>query len=207
MASELTVFIVDDDAAVRDSLVSLMESVGLNAESFGSSEAFLGAYDPSRSGCLLLDIVLPDMSGLELQARLAKVAIELPVVMMTGFGDIPLAVQAMKAGAVDFIEKPFDKDAIVRCVRRALTLSEAPRDKAETDKQLVQHIENLTPRERDILDQLVIGRPNKIIAYELGLSTRTVEHYRARVMKKMDAQSLSHLVRMALEAGIGPKEP
>lgn len=207
MTAEPTVFIVDDDAGVRDSLISLLDSVGMNAESFGSSEAFLGSFDRSRSGCLLLDVFLPEMSGLELQTRLAEAAINLPIIVMTGFGDVSLAVQAMKAGAVDFIEKPPDPDTIVESIRRALALEKTRHLESDADRQTAEKIAGLTSRERDVFDHLVIGQPNKIIAYELGLSTRTVEHYRARVMSKMEATSLSHLVRMALAAGLDPKVP
>lgn len=207
MTVDPTVFIVDDDAGIREALVNLFDSVGLKAEAFGSSEAFLKSYDRTRPGCLLLDVMLPDIGGLELQAQLSEAAIKLPIIMMTGFGDVQLAVRAMKAGAIDFIEKPFDPKTIVQSIQRALAVGGTGHLTSDADPQTDEKIAGLTPRERDILDQLVIGRPNKIIAYELGLSPRTVEHYRARVMNKMGATSLSHLVRMALAAGLDPEIP
>ncbi len=207
MATEPTVFVVDDDEAVRDSLMALLDAVGLKAESHGSARDFLAAYDSSRPGCLVLDVRMPDMSGLELQKELAASRIRIPVIIITGHGDVPMAVEAMKAGAVDFIEKPFRKDTLLDSIHRALAhCAPAPRGEVAS-AEVAARIAQLTPRERDVLEGLVIGRPNKVIAFGLGISPRTVEIHRARVMAKMQARSLSHLVRMALAAGIDPDRP
>jgi two-component system response regulator FixJ len=202
------VFIVDDDDAVRDSLEALVDSAGLAVESFSSGTMFLKAMAAERIGCVLLDVQMPDLSGLEIQARLGASHPGLRVIIITGHGDVPLAVKAMKAGAFDFIEKPFDDAALLDCVRHALAEAgreghsrEEPADGAAGPNGLGQ----LTPRERDVLQQLIIGNPNKVIAYELGISPRTVEVHRARVMEKMQARNLSHLVRMALAAGLDPE--
>jgi two-component system response regulator FixJ len=199
-----TVFIVDDDDAVRDSLGALLESAGLTAESFASGTRFLDALGPDRIGCVLLDVQMPDLGGLEIQERLAASQSGLRVIIITGHGDVPLAVRAMKAGAVDFIEKPFDDGVLLDCVQRAL--AESQRGQAgEAAAAGLEGLGQLTPRERDVLHQLIVGNPNKVIAYELGISPRTVEVHRARVMEKMQAKSLSHLVRMALAAGVDPE--
>ncbi len=204
MAADGTVFIVDDDEAVRDSLTALFESAGFAVESYATGQAFLDAHHSSMTGCLLLDVRMPDMSGLDLQQELADADTGLHVVIITGHGDIPMAVQAIKAGAADFIEKPFDDQSIMDCVRRVLTEPAAPRTRATAGDEEIAGISLLTPRERDVLEQLVIGRPNKLIGYELGISPRTVEIHRARVMQKMNAKSLSHLVRIALATGVDP---
>ena len=196
-----TVFIVDDDDAVRDSLGALIESAGLTAESFATGTRFLDAIGPDRTGCVLLDVQMPDLGGLEIQERLAASQPGLRVIIITGHGDVPLAVKAMKAGAVDFIEKPFDDGVLLDCVHRALAESQ----RGEAAEAGLEGLGQLTPRERDVLLQLIVGNPNKVIAYELGISPRTVEVHRARVMEKMQAKSLSHLVRMALAAGVDPE--
>ena len=197
-----TVFIVDDDEAVRDSLQVLLETEGYRTETFASALAFLETDPATRRGCLLADVRMPDMTGLELQQRLGERGVALPVVIVTGHGDVPMAVKAMKAGAVDFIEKPFADTAILDAVRRAM----AALGRAEGDRDLAAaataRLATLTARERQVLERLVIGQPNKIIAFELDISPRTVEIHRARVMEKMEAQSLSHLVRLALAAKI-----
>ncbi|TQV75927.1 response regulator FixJ [Denitrobaculum tricleocarpae] len=202
--SKRKLYIVDDDEAVRDSLQILAESYDYAPEVFESGTAFLGVAEQLGSGCVLLDVRMPDIDGLEIQARLAKTNPGLAVIIITGHGDVPMAVKAMRAGAFDFIEKPFTDDALMESLQRAWAQH---RDAAESreqnsDSEILERIEALTPRERDVLDQLIIGRPNKIIAYELGISPRTVEVHRARVMDKMKAKSLSHLVRMALSAGL-----
>jgi two-component system response regulator FixJ len=199
-----TVFIVDDDDAVRDSLGALVESAGLTAESFASGMQFLDAIGPERAGCVLLDVQMPDLGGLEIQERLAANQPALRVIIITGHGDVPLAVKAMKAGAVDFIEKPFDDGVLLDCVQRALAESQRGQV-GEAAAAGIEGLGQLTPRERDVLHQLIVGNPNKVIAYELGISPRTVEVHRARVMEKMQAKSLSHLVRMALAAGVDPE--
>lgn len=205
-----TVFIVDDDEAVRDLLEALLAVQGHAVEAYPSGEAFLAAFRPESRGCALVDLRMPEIDGLTLLRRLTARGAKLPVVVVTGHGDVALAVQAMKSGAVDFIEKPYSNATILEVVRQALAGSaRAPVDDAETAK-VAERLACLTPREREVLQQLVIGHPNKIIAYELKISPRTVEIHRANLMKKMEAGSLSHLVRLALAAGIdiegqGPK--
>lgn len=206
MATEDTIFIVDDDDAVRDSLTALFETAGFLVESYATGQAFLDAHRSDRKGCLLLDVRMPDMSGLEVQKRLVGLDTKgLGVIIVTGHGDIPMAVQAIKAGAADFIEKPFDHRAIMDSVRQVLSLGATTGASAGSIDEETARISLLTPRERDVLEQLVIGRPNKLIGYELGISPRTVEIHRSRVMQKMRAKSLSHLVRIALAAGIDPE--
>ncbi|MGF1563628.1 MAG: response regulator FixJ [Geminicoccaceae bacterium] len=201
MASERTIFVVDDDEAVRESLGMLLEACDYYVELFASAREFLERVQADRTGCLLLDVRMPDISGLELQTKLNAEGFTLPVIIMTGHGDVPMAVQAMQQGAVDFIEKPFTDDVITQSIEKALAKA-APADIAEAATRL----KTLTPRERDVLEHLVVGQPNKVIAYELGISPRTIEIHRARVMEKMHARSLSHLVRMALAIGINPDE-
>ena len=204
MTNEPTVIVVDDDEAFRDSLKALLESAELSVAVYDSGQNFLNAYERGSSACLLLDIKLPDMNGLELQQKLISERIDLPVIIMTGYGDVSLAVKAMKAGAVDFIEKPVDRESLLESVNDALDFARQPRESQLASEDLLAKFELLTPREREVLEQLVIGRPNKVIAYELGISRRTVENHRARVMEKMEARGLSHLVRMALTSGINP---
>ena len=202
MTSEATVFVVDDDAAVRDSLKALLESDGLTVEIYGAGQKFLDAHDTDRGGCLLLDIQMPDMNGLELQQKLADNGSSLPIIIITGYGDVPIAVKALKAGAVDFIEKPFTDDVILGGVRRALELGEQNRHEQASVDAAKAGIARLTTREYEVLEHLVVGRLNKQIAFDLGISARTVEIHRARVMEKMSARSLAHLVRMAIALGI-----
>jgi two-component system response regulator FixJ len=202
MANSPTVFIVDDDEAVLDSLSMLIEGAGMRTEIFGSCREFLAKTTLPKHACLLLDVHMPDMTGLQLQEELAKRGIKLPVIVMTGQADVPLAVRAMKAGASDFIEKPFAEALLLESIRRALAAASAG---PEADTAIRQRLARLSPREHEVLLQMVAGNPNKVTAHNLGISPRTVEIHRARVMEKMDADSLSELVRMALSAGIeGP---
>jgi two-component system response regulator FixJ len=204
MADAATIFIVDDDEAVRDSLQALFDVEGYRTEVFSSAAAFLAAYEATWRGCLLADVRMPDMSGLELQETLNERRSGLPVIIITGHGDVPMAVRAMKAGAIDFIEKPFADTAILEGVKRALAVADRASNDREISAEAEARLQSLTPREREVLERLVQGRPNKVIAYELNISPRTVEIHRARVMEKMQAESLSHLVRLALAAKVEP---
>ena len=196
------VHVIDDDEAVRDSLAFLLRSAKLDVRNYESATAFLDALPGLMAGCIVTDVRMPGVSGIDLLRRLRERGIMMPVIVMTGHGDVPLAVEAMKIGAVDFFEKPFDDDALLAAVRAALgNLERGARDEAER-AELHERLAVLTNRERDVLQGLIAGSPNKIIAYELGISPRTVEIYRANVMTKMKAASLSELVRMALQAGL-----
>jgi two-component system response regulator FixJ len=198
--SEL-VHIIDDDDALRDSLSFLLSSVGIKTKSFETAAGY--ANDPERGacGCILTDVRMPGMSGIDLLRKLKSDGITVPVIVMTGHGDVPLAVEAMKLGALDFVEKPFDDDALIGSVRAALGEAKRHSVHAEERTEIDARLAQLTARERQVLDGLVAGHPNKVIAYELGISPRTVEIYRANVMTKMQANSLSELVRMALVTG------
>jgi RNA polymerase sigma factor (sigma-70 family) len=196
--SQPTVFIVDDDAAVRDSLKFLLRSVGLGAETFASADDFLRSYDPQRAGCLVLDVRMPGMSGLELQQRLWDLGSSLPIVFLTAHADVPMAVEAVKAGALDFLQKPFRDQDLLDRIQEALQRNADVREQLEARKDVEARIASLTPRERQVMDRVVDGKANKVIARELGVSQRTVEIHRARVMKKMRARSLSRLVQMVV---------
>ncbi len=201
MAAEGQVHVIDDDEAMRDSLCFLLETSGLTVRAFPSASAFLEALPGVGDGCVVTDIRMPGMSGLELVRVLRGMRPNLPVVVMTGHGDIPMAVEAMKSGVVDFLEKPFHEDAMIGAVRRALDGARNPARPAADSGPVRERMESLAPRERQVLDGLVAGKPNKVIAFDLGISVRTVEVYRANVMTKMQAASLSELVRMVLLAG------
>ena len=204
MAGKL-IFVVDDDEAVRESLSALLEAKGYAVQAFPTAEAFLSAPKADKGACALIDLRMPGMDGLTLIERLTSAGTRLPAIMVTGHGDIPLAVKAMRAGAFDFVEKPYTNDVLLGAIERALQTSHQPTFTDVQPDEVSTRIEGLTPRERDVLEQLVVGHPNKIIAHELSISPRTVEIHRANLMKKMDADSLSHLVRMALAAGLTGK--
>lgn len=204
MASTPTVYVVDDDESIRDSLQALLSARGMAVRPFESGEAFFEAFEPAPPGCVLVDVRLPNIGGLEIQRRIADEHGRYPVIVMTGFGDVPMAVDAMKAGAIDFIEKPFDPDSLIGSIERAIAESERAWAEESSANEVRERIASLTPREREVLDLLVEGLPNKGIAYELGISPRTVEIHRARTMEKMQARSLSQLVRMVLTAGHEP---
>lgn len=198
-----TVFVVDDDEAVRESLAAILEAQGFSAVAFASAEAFLLSYAPVPVACAVIDLRMPGMDGLTLLEHMRAKGLQLPVVVVTGHGDVALAVRAMKAGALDFIEKPYSSAALLDAVRRGLDTARAG-SLARVDLSEVRaRFDSLTARERDVLRQLVIGNPNKIIAFHLQISPRTVEIHRANVMKKMAAENLSHLVRMALAVDTG----
>ena len=196
--AKATVFVVDDDQAMRNSLKWLIESVGVQVESFASADEFLVQYQPGRHGCLVLDVRMPGMSGLDLQEQLAQQNINIPVVIITGHGDVPMAVRAMKSGAIDFIEKPFNDEVLLDAIRRALAFGEQQRSHQIEHRQIQQRLQHLTPREREVMVMVTEGRSNKEIANSLGVSAKTIEAHRARVMEKMQAGSLAELVRMVL---------
>lgn len=200
MSRELTVFVVDDDQAMRNSLKWLIESVGMQVETFDSAQAFLDAYYPARGGCLLVDVRMPGMSGLELQAYLTRREIGIPVIIITGHGDVSMAVKAMKVGAVDFIEKPFDDEELLNSIRNALQHDQKQRALRAQRNDIAARVAELTPREHEVMILVTDGKSNKEIAAELGVSAKTVEVHRARMMDKMRADSLAELVRMALLA-------
>jgi len=193
------VYIVDDDAAVRDSLRMLLESAGYAVRGFDAAQSFLSDADLDR-GCLVVDIRMPGMSGLELQEELVRRNVSLPVIVITGHGDVPLAVRAMTAGAVDFIEKPFDDRRMLDSVARALQVGNQKQSRVGEAQAARDLLALLTPRENDVLVQLVKGQPNKLVAHELGISPRTVEIHRANIMDKLQARNLSDIVRTALAA-------
>ena len=197
---QVTVFVVDDDQAMRSSLQWLIESVGLAVESFASADEFLTSYYPGRAGCLLLDVRMPGMSGLELQEYLNAHEIKIPVIIITGHGDVHMAVRAMKRGAIDFIEKPFNDEVLLDAIRNALNLDERRRGYQAERAELAARLAQLTPREHEVMDMVTEGKSNKEIAKTLGVSAKTVEAHRARVMEKMQAGSLAELVRLAVGA-------
>ena len=198
MTDDAPVHVIDDDAAVRDALRFLFESAGLMVRSYDSAATFIDAVGAQHGGCVLTDVRMPGFDGLALQRRLAELGIDLPVIVMTGHADVPIAVQALKEGAFDFIEKPFDDDRLLASVRGALEAGRRRREEAAGVDAIAARLASLTPREREVLDGLVAGHPNKTIAYDLGTSPRTIEVHRARVMEKMRARSLADLVRMVL---------
>ncbi len=203
MSGEL-VFIVEDDDAVRASLAALLETAGYRTVSFESGTAFLDFPHPEAGACVVLDVKMPGVDGLEVQRHLNDHQVNLPVIIVTGHGDISMAVRAMQDGAVDFIEKPIKRARLLEAVARGIALGRsAPRGHGEK-AEIEGLISTLSTRERQVFEQLVMGRPNKVAARELGISYRTVEVYRRNVMRKMAAKSLSHLVRMALVAGLDP---
>lgn len=196
-----TVYIVDDDEAVRKALTMLIGSVGLNVESYPSAQSFLDAYTGNRPACLVLDVRMPGMSGLDLQDRLRAMEISLPVIIMTGHGDVPMAVRAMKAGAMDFVEKSsYNDQALLDRVQVALKRDRDARRRAVLQRDVTVRMATLTPREKQIMELFVSGKPAKTIAYDLGLSTKTVETHRTKLLEKMGARSLVELTRMVLEA-------
>lgn len=203
MAAGVNICVIDDDEAVRDSVKTVLAAADMPVETFGSAKEFLDGFDPARVGCVVADIRMPGMDGLELQAHLAGRCPGMPVIMITGHGDVPMAVKAMKAGAADFIEKPFDVEMLIERIHRALETrdhQEVPVPPAEVRDR----VGRLTPRERDVLRLLIRGEPNKVIAHKLGISPRTVEIHRARIMGKMQIQNLPQLVRMVVAARLGP---
>jgi FixJ family two-component response regulator len=196
MTDSKLVYIVDDDPAVRDSLGLLMKSVGLASREFGSAADFLDNYDPVVPSCLVADIRMPGLSGLELQQVLLDRHAEIEIIFITGHGDVPMAVKAMKAGALDFIQKPFRDQELLDRINSALQSDEKRRESLEETSAIQTRLDTLTPREKEVLDKVVEGCANKVIAMDLGVSQRTVELHRARVMHKMGVRSLAQLVRI-----------
>jgi two-component system response regulator FixJ len=193
-----TVFLIDDDAAVRQGLSFMLRSAGYSVEAFPSAHSFLEDYDPRRGGCLLLDVQMPRMTGLELQQRLNLRGWRVPVIFITGHGTIPLAIAAMKSGAFDFIEKPLREDTLLESVERALHWNDKAYEERLERATLQGRAALMTPREREVFELVAAGEPNKIIASRLGISFRTVELHRTHIIEKLKARSLSDLIRMAI---------
>ena len=202
MPHEQKVHIIDDDQAVRDSLAFLLQSIRIPAAVHESGSAFLATLTTEHQGCIVTDVRMPDITGIELLRRVREMKVQMPVIVITGHGDVPMAVEAMKLGAFDFFEKPFDDEAIIAAVHRALDRSTASEKKTAERAELEKRLSSLSNREREVLDGLIAGHANKVIASDLAISPRTVEIYRANVMTKMGASSLSELVRMAIAAGL-----
>jgi FixJ family two-component response regulator len=192
-----TIFVVDDDASVRDAISNLLESVGLQARTFESTEAFWKAARPSAPSCLVLDVRLPGVSGLEFQEQLAKANVSIPVIIITAHGDVPMTSRAMKAGAIEFLMKPFQKEDLLAAVRHGLDRDRVRREEQAEVSSLQSRAEQLTSREREVMDLVVTGLINKQIGAQLGLSEVTVKAHRSRVMQKMEATSLAELIRMS----------
>lgn len=203
--SKATVFVVDDDEEVRGALKLLFESVGLPVICYPSAVDYLEQFDEALPGCLVVDIRMPGMSGLDMQEKLSERPIHPPVLIITGHGDVPMAVRAVQAGAVDFIEKPFRDQILLDSVHRAIEMDAERRGEASRLSEIREHLSQLTPREREVLDLVISGMRNKNISEQLGITLSTVEAHRSRVMEKMQADSLSHLMRMmlTLERGYG----
>ena len=197
-----TVLVVDDDEPVRDSLQALLESAGYDVATYASGRALLAGIGRHDAACLVADIRMPEMDGMELQQEMARRQIALPVIFVTGHGDVSLAVRAMKAGSFDFIEKPYDENTLLASVERAIAVSRRKASVEADRAAALKQLEHLTVREREVLDLLVAGRANKVVAHELDISPRTVEVHRARVMEKLQARNLSDLVRIAIAAGL-----
>lgn len=202
-----TVFVVDDDAAVRESLSLLIRSMGLEVQTFDTAQAFLDGCAPERPGCLVLDIRMPGMSGLDLQDRLGEHGITLPVIFITGHGDVAMAVRAMKHGALDFIEKPFNDQQLLDRVNQAIELDRVSREARDAREADSARLALLSPREREVMERIVRGEANKVVALELGLSERTVEIHRAKVMAKSGTRSLAELVALVTRLEGAEPEP
>jgi two-component system response regulator FixJ len=207
MQADAVVYVIDDDEAVRDSLSFLFKSAGLAARTYESATSFLNHLPKVKAGCIVTDVRMPGLSGLDLLRRLKGLHSAVPVIVITGHGDVPLAVEAMKSGAADFLEKPFDDEALLAAVNVALRDQGASAKRDADRAGIIDRLTTLTARERQVLEGLVAGHPNKTIAFDHDISPRTVEIYRANVMSKMQAASLSDLVRMALIAGVLDEAP
>jgi len=204
MPDNSTVHVIDDDEAARESLAFLLRSAKMDVRSYESAEDFLENLSGLAIGCIVTDVRMPGMSGIDLLRKLRDIDVRMPVIVITGHGDVPLAVEAMRIGALDFLEKPYDDEALIASVQNALGAGEKINAESREKAHLLDRLATLSSRERDVLEGLVAGQPNKIIAFNLGISPRTVEIYRANVMTKMKSGSLSELVRMALISGLTP---
>jgi two-component system, LuxR family, response regulator FixJ len=197
-----TVYIVDDDQATRKSLRWLIETLGVSVQTFHSGPSFLESYDPSQGGCLVLDVMMAGMSGLEVQKELKNRNIDIPVIVLTGYGDVPTAVRALKSGAVEFLEKPFDGEVLLEQVRRALEIDGERRRDREVANRVAERLDRLTPRESEILKLVVDGLSSKEIASQLEVSFKTVEAHRAKIMRKMEADGVAQLVKMVVTSNV-----
>ena len=206
MPAEAMVHVIDDDDAARESLAFLLRTASIPARAYASAEQFLDAL-PVEAGCVVTDIRMPGMTGIELMSRLKQLGVNMPVIVMTGHGDVPLAVEAMKSGASDFLEKPFDDETMLTAVNAALSRHRHEDAREAEKREIAERLATLSNREREVLEGLIQGHPNKTIGYDLGISARTIEIYRANVMSKMSASSLSDLVRMAIVAGVPAPRP
>jgi len=202
LKSDAIVFVVDDDVSVREALESLIRSVGLRVEGFASAEGFLGRRRGDESGCVILDVQLPELSGLDLQKRMATLNLDLPIIFITGHGDVPTSVQAMKAGALEFLTKPFGDEALLDAIRNAIERHRVALQHRKELRELRERYESLTPREREVMSWIVAGLLNKQVAGELGTSEITIKVHRGHAMHKMRAASLADLVRMSARLGI-----
>lgn len=198
MSTQGTIFVVDDEPAVRDSLQVLLGTYGFAVETYATAASFLDRADAHRPGCLVADVRMPGMTGIELQRELTRRGNSMPVIVITGHGDVPMAVDALKAGAMDFLEKPLNDEALVRSIRAALERDERSRAEGQEMSRLGERMGRLTGREREVMMLIVDGLANNAVAEKLGISARTVEHYRANIMQKMEAASFAELVRMAI---------
>jgi len=202
MTNRGTVHIVDDDLSVQRSVRRLLESVGLNSECYSSAQDFIERHNADAPGCLLLDVRMPGLSGLELQDHLRSEACMLPIIFVTGYGDVPMTARAMKAGAVDFLQKPFNEQELLEAIERALARNCQMRQEQAERRKVQMRLRLLTPREQEVLERVVAGKTNKEIAAEFGITEKTIKVHRARVMEKMQADSLAQLVVLAQVAGV-----